>query len=1025
VPGPWTCPPAADPATYTPTSASHTTKLTYDAAHQLVAQIDPLGHTRSGAYDANGNLLSDTDELGHVARVTYDPRDQITEIDAPLDGTRRVRQRFEYDRSGNVRKAISPRAVDAGTAAHYVTTYGYDAANRLVKVELPFDASTPRSFIHYAYDEVGARTRASVPVASEDANAVLQDPVNSERRSVFTYFDTGWVRTTDDPVKTVVRFDYRAEGWQTSRIGGGDPRESWQYFDDGKPKATFDLNGTPNVYAYDSNDNFTASTNAAGVDSTAEAPLRTQSDYNGFDEVVRLRVKKERAGETKPWELTEFGYDIGGRLIRRVDQGREHLFAYDAADRLVTDRDNGGAACADDQWIRHVYLPTAWEASKTVRTAGAGCAGDPDTWPITQRIESTFFDDGALRTQTTYAGASTLIERHTLSYEQSGVYVNGNITTDAFRLAGFGGGPCATVDCVARNGYDARNRLVTWTNGLPGPSGSAITYTLDDDTISPPSATVRALSGDVTKEVVTGAGAGTREFTYTRGGQLKDVYVNGTGTDHYVYDGRGDLRCIVQFGFTGSICDTSTQKPGLREWFRYDSLDRLRAYRSYRSGASIASEYVYDALDRVSRQTISGTGGPSTTTFAYRDLGEEELSETTGGQTTTFSYDAFDERVGMRVDDRSFTFARNVRGDVSALIGPASSAAAAYGYTPYGKLDAGLTSSDPSAPANPFQFNDRRFDAGSNTIDMGFRRFGPEVGRFLENDFYATALEDIDLGDDPLTQTRYGYGGGNPIGFVEVDGHGHSPWHMPTITLPGNPFPEGDPCKYKIDYSVIRKAHMWGTPAPVQAEHFKWRTAQMMCKLGGRTTVNTALFLGQQFRSMDPTACRGVLDCALHNLSIVASFYVPGLRGLPMRRGIWGLRIADRGGAVETAAGRAFTRELGRDLNRATDRWHPGIDFWNPRTGLATSVKSIDVVKPSYQKASRIESKLMGYVRSLERYMGSDYKGVPISAVEIRRKLLVVGLPPRALTREQAQALIRVRRAAAKRGIEVRYFTIQ
>jgi len=32
-------------------------------------------------------------------------------------------------------------------------------------------------------------------------------------------------------------------------------------------------------------------------------------------------------------------------------------------------------------------------------------------------------------------------------------------------------------------------------------------------------------------------------------------------------------------------------------------------------------------------------------------------------------------------------------------------------------------------------------------------------------------LNDLNLADDPLTQTHYGYAGANPINFVEVDGH--------------------------------------------------------------------------------------------------------------------------------------------------------------------------------------------------------------------------------------------------------------
>jgi hypothetical protein len=54
---------------------------------------------------------------------------------------------------------------------------------------------------------------------------------------------------------------------------------------------------------------------------------------------------------------------------------------------------------------------------------------------------------------------------------------------------------------------------------------------------------------------------------------------------------------------------------------------------------------------------------------------------------------------------------------------------------------------------------------------MGARMFSPEYGSFLQEDYLRDTLGDLDLATDPLTGTRYGLAGGNPINFVEVDGH--------------------------------------------------------------------------------------------------------------------------------------------------------------------------------------------------------------------------------------------------------------
>jgi hypothetical protein len=54
---------------------------------------------------------------------------------------------------------------------------------------------------------------------------------------------------------------------------------------------------------------------------------------------------------------------------------------------------------------------------------------------------------------------------------------------------------------------------------------------------------------------------------------------------------------------------------------------------------------------------------------------------------------------------------------------------------------------------------------------MGARRFGPQAGRFLQQDSYEDALGNMSLATDPLTANRYALAAGNPVSFVEVDGH--------------------------------------------------------------------------------------------------------------------------------------------------------------------------------------------------------------------------------------------------------------
>jgi RHS repeat-associated protein len=54
---------------------------------------------------------------------------------------------------------------------------------------------------------------------------------------------------------------------------------------------------------------------------------------------------------------------------------------------------------------------------------------------------------------------------------------------------------------------------------------------------------------------------------------------------------------------------------------------------------------------------------------------------------------------------------------------------------------------------------------------MGARRYGPALGQFLQEDAFDSALDDVGLSVDALTNNRYALAAGNPISYVEADGH--------------------------------------------------------------------------------------------------------------------------------------------------------------------------------------------------------------------------------------------------------------
>ncbi len=274
------------------------------------------------------------------------------------------------------------------------------------------------------------------------------------------------------------------------------------------------------------------------------------------------------------------------------------------------------------------------------------------------------------------------------------------------------------------------------------------------------------------KEVVIVAGARTREYSYNRAGQLQTQSVDAKS---------GDIRCVTDPGYTSALCDREgSAQPGLRDWYKFDPLDRLKAFKSYRTNATVDTSYVYDAFDRVSTQTEVQNGGAArTSSFTYLETTNEISSETqTGGASSTkrYTYDLTDDRIDATITTSStqdYSYGRNVHGDVSLLVDDNGLVSDSYAYKPYGNLDGSLSRGeiDPTNPFNAFRFNDKRFDSGSRSFQMGARHYEPDDGRFLQQDFLRDATGELEFSTDLANENRYGFAGGNPVSFVESDGH--------------------------------------------------------------------------------------------------------------------------------------------------------------------------------------------------------------------------------------------------------------
>ena len=774
--------------------ASHTTPFTtvygYDLAHRPTSVSDPLNHNTTFGYDANGNRTTVTDATGNPTTTRYDALNRPTRTDQRfVAGTppRDVTSLIEYDANSNVTRQISPRGYDASTDkvtfTAYVTRNNYDALNRLTRTDLAVDSAFPTQFyVHRGYDFNGNLTVATLPVTQASLAAA---PANA--KTTVEYFDPGWIAASTDPANPKVHFDYNAVGQQTLRTpedGSGNldlsKQIQWTYFVDGLLRERTDQQGQPVSYTYNAGNKLVSSRDASGLTTPAETFVDMRNAYDDLDRLLRADHKKQQ--ETA-WTFSAFRYDANSNITDIESNGKETAPGgtvtqpgrnqhtdYDQANWITTQLDFGSSTgAADDQRITNTFNPVGQQILRRIeQNNGSG------VWSIKQTTTWDYFANGLLKTLRTTNGAGTLTESHTVDYvDPASVFVNGNRTKDVFSLRPATGttSPCFPATCTATYTYDPRNRLVSTNDG----HGRTTGYTVDG-------------AGNILTEAVNGAT--TKTYTYT-GNQLQQV-TGGGATSKYWYDTIGRLSCVTTAAGSAADCAPPQQPAStLLADYSYDYLDRLSTFRAFTGGTQTDSgEYTHDALDRVITQTETHPAFPTTprtTTFSYFGLTAQQTREVQTNSTGTlaakdYSYDPAGRRLtmtntpfvgGVAQAPTTYTYGYDTHGSTSQLLDPNGATKASYGYRAYGDADTDLTKGDTDAvnPFNPFRYSAKRTDTGSKTIDMGARRFGPDIGRFLNQDVFHGALANLGLSTDPLTNNRYALAAGNPISYIEWDGH--------------------------------------------------------------------------------------------------------------------------------------------------------------------------------------------------------------------------------------------------------------
>ena len=392
------------------------TRVTYNAASEPILVVDQAGEAITYQYDLASRLTRTIDQVGRISDSGYDLAGRLTSQTARAPGGAVLAATsFDYDPNGNRTEVTTPRG--------NITTYSYDALNRLTGVSVPVD--TGRTIAtSYGYDAAGNLTRTTDGrghdtwqayqswnlVDSVVEDATTQHPGEADRTWATTYDAGGLPISEFQPGGVTVSrtFDQLARLVSESVSGGGFAAASRTVGHDLVGNlVTVDHPDGVLTYSYDDRNLLVDASGAAGA--------------------------------------ATYSYDGNGRLTSRIDAAGTHDFTWTARSELDTHADPVAGTTIDYEWT----------AASQVREVVYGSAA----------TRSYNYDDqGRLALDEWRNQGGFNIAGHVYGYDADSNVISKEVTLPGNALAGVHG-----------YGYDDAGRLTSWTN----PDATTVSYGWD------------------------------------------------------------------------------------------------------------------------------------------------------------------------------------------------------------------------------------------------------------------------------------------------------------------------------------------------------------------------------------------------------------------------------------------------------------------------------------------------------------------------------------------------------------------
>lgn len=291
------------------------TTYNYDTSNRLSTIVDANSvPVLTVTYDSADRVLTRTDSQGYTLTYAYDNLDRVTSITYP-DGTTDL---YDYTfQSGPYVGTASQELRKHTDRLGRVTTYGYDADQRLTSLTEPTSGTSTRTTQYDYYengvlkdiiDANGNDTHWNIDIQSRPVSKTYQYGTASATTETYTYENTtSRLKSITDALGQVKTFTYD----HNDEITG--------------ITYTSSVNPTPNVtFAYDTYfPRLTSMTDGSGT---------TTYSYTAIGTTGALKL----ASVTSPYTNGTIGltYDVDGRLNSRTIPGGNETFGYDTINRL-------------------------------------------------------------------------------------------------------------------------------------------------------------------------------------------------------------------------------------------------------------------------------------------------------------------------------------------------------------------------------------------------------------------------------------------------------------------------------------------------------------------------------------------------------------------------------------------------------------------------------------------------------------------------------------------------------------------